>query len=61
VALHWDKEGNISSSDFMSGFLTEAGVSGRPVDITQDSGGNLYISDDLAGRIYQVKYTSAVE
>ena len=27
VALHWDKDGNISSSDFMSGFLTEAGVS----------------------------------
>lgn len=54
VALHWDRDGNISSSDFMSGFLTEAGVSGRPVDITQDRSGNLYISDDLAGRVYRV-------
>lgn len=58
VALHWDSEGKITSSDFMSGFLSEDGVSGRPVDITQDSRGNLYISDDLAGRIYRVMFRS---
>ena len=56
VALHWDKAGKISSSDFMGGFLSAKGVSGRPVDITEDQKGNLYISDDLAGRIYRVTY-----
>jgi glucose/arabinose dehydrogenase len=61
VALHWDKDGNISSSDFMSGFLKEAGVSGRPVDISEDQKGNLYISDDLAGRIYRLSYNQGIE
>ena len=61
VALHWDKNGNISSSDFVSGFLSEKGVSGRPVDITEDQQGNLYISDDLAGRIYRVVFNSGEE
>jgi glucose/arabinose dehydrogenase len=58
VALHWDNEGKITSSDFLRGFLSDEGVSGRPVDITQDSRGNLYISDDLAGRIYRVTFRS---
>jgi glucose/arabinose dehydrogenase len=61
VALHWNKDGHISSSDFMSGFLTEAGVSGRPVDISEDQKGNLYISDDLAGRIYRLSYNQGIE
>ena len=56
IALHWDALGNISSSDFMAGFLTDSGVAGRPVDIAEDRRGNLYISDDLAGRIYRVTY-----
>lgn len=56
IALHWDASGNISSSDFMAGFLTDSGVAGRPVDIAEDRRGNFYISDDLAGRIYQVTY-----
>lgn len=56
IALHWDASGNISSSDFMAGFLTEKGVIGRPVDIAEDSHGNLYISDDLAGRIYMLGF-----
>ena len=56
IALHWDESENISSSDFMAGFLTEKGVIGRPVDISEDRRGNLYISDDLAGRIYKVSF-----
>ena len=56
IALHWDQAKNISSSDFMSGFLSDKGVSGRPVDITEDRQGNLYISDDLSGRIYRVTF-----
>jgi glucose/arabinose dehydrogenase len=57
LALHWDNQGNIQSSDFLSGFLTADGIIGRPVDINQDKLGRIYISDDLAGRIYRVSYT----
>ena len=56
LALHWDNQGNIQSSDFLTGFLTRDGIIGRPVDINQDKLGRIYISDDLAGRIYRVSY-----
>ena len=56
LSLHWDNKGNIQGRDFMSGFLTPAGTIGRPVDINQDKQGRIYISDDLAGRIYRVSY-----
>ena len=56
LSLHWDNKGNIQGRDFMSGFLTPEGTIGRPVDINQDKQGRIYISDDLAGRIYRVSY-----
>ena len=45
--------------DFLSGFLPESAggpnqAIGRPVDLTFDGDGNLYISDDKAGVIYRV-------
>jgi len=40
----------------MTGFLSPQGVIGRPVDIAENRSGDLYISDDLAGRIYRVSY-----
>ena len=58
IALHWNEQGEIHSSDFMHGFLSVKGVIGRPVDIAQDSSGDVYISDDLGGRIYRVSYNS---
>lgn len=53
--------------DFISGWLTDTGALGRPVDIlvqsfdtTQDrQSGVAYISDDKAGVIYKVKYDTA--
>lgn len=57
VSLHWDSHGNIKSRDFLTGFLSEEGVIGRPVDVTQDKQGRIYISDDFAGRIYRVSYS----
>jgi len=54
VSLHWDKEGKIEERDFMTGFRTEQGLVGRPVDIAEDQNGVIYISDDNAGVIYQV-------
>ena len=59
LSLHWDNKGNIQGRDFMSGFLTPKGTIGRPVDINQDKQGRIYISDDLAGRIYRVSYVGS--
>jgi glucose/arabinose dehydrogenase len=58
ISLHWDDQGNIESRDFVSGFLADDGIMGRPVGITQDSQGRLFITDDLGGQIYRVKYST---
>lgn len=43
------------SEDFITGFLDEnEKVSGRPVDLLFDDKGNLFISDDYAGKVYVV-------
>ncbi len=42
------------AEDFITGFLQGNQTYGRPVDLTFDSTGNLYISDDKAGRVYRV-------
>lgn len=44
-------------SDFMTGFLQGNQTLGRPVDLTFDQNGRLYISDDKAGVIYLVSST----
>jgi glucose/arabinose dehydrogenase len=40
--------------DFVTGFIDNGTVNGRPVDLTFDSSGNLYISDDKTGNVYIV-------
>ncbi len=40
------------AEDFISGWLTDGEVLGRPVDLLFDQQGALYISDDKAGLIY---------
>ena len=55
TSLHWDEDGNIHSRDFLSGFLIDQTVLGRPVGVIQDSQGSVYISDDLGGRIYRMR------
>lgn len=51
-----DAAGNvIKDDDFLSGWLDEAGVLGRPADIEYDATSDaLYISDDRSGVIYRV-------
>ncbi|WP_345550156.1 PQQ-dependent sugar dehydrogenase [Microbulbifer aestuariivivens] len=58
VSLHWDDKGNIRERDFLWGFLGEdrETVYGRPVAFTEDTSGNIYISDDYAGAVYRVRY-----
>jgi glucose/arabinose dehydrogenase len=56
VSLHWQNDGSIVEKDFMTGFLKDDNVIGRPVDVTEGSDGAIYISDDFAGAIYRVAY-----
>jgi glucose/arabinose dehydrogenase len=43
--------------DFVTGFLADSNVLGRPVGVLQTNDGSLLISDDQGGVIYRVTYT----
>ena len=43
---------------FISGWLQNEKVFGRPSDLIVSSDGSLLIADDLAGSIYKVSYSS---
>ncbi len=52
-----DSGGNLSGrEDFITGWLTDDGALGRPVDVLLRPDGIMYISDDKAGVVYRVKY-----
>ena len=53
VALTW-RDGAISEAPFLTGFLKDGVVSGRPVDIAEAPDGTVYISDDFGGVIWRV-------
>lgn len=55
VKLNVDGETVTQQEDFVTGFLSGGDVIGRPVDVTFDEDGNLYISDDKAGYIYRLR------
>ncbi len=50
-------EGNriTGSEDVITGFINGRTVAARPVDVTFDAPGNLYVSDDKTGTIYIVQ------
>ncbi len=54
VALHWDADGSIHSSDFLTGFLVDENVIGRPADVAEDADGGIYVSDDYANAVYKI-------
>lgn len=54
VALRWRDDGTIEESDFLSGFLGEDGIIGRPAFVTEGRDGAIYVSDDYAGVVYRV-------
>ncbi len=56
ISLHWLADGSIQARDFITGFLSEKGIMGRPVSIAEDKAGQLYLTDDLGGRIYRIRY-----
>jgi glucose/arabinose dehydrogenase len=59
VSLHWEPDGSVSERDFLTGFLRDDDVIGRPVDVIQGPDGAIYVSDDFAGAIYRVAAGSA--
>lgn len=52
VRLKIEGDQTTSENDLITGFLKGQQASGRPVDLTFDQNGNLYLSDDKAGRVY---------
>ncbi|NND69157.1 MAG: oxidoreductase [Halioglobus sp.] len=58
VSLHFTDAG-VEERDFLSGFNSSEGITGRPVDVVQGPAGDIYISDDYAGAIYRVTYTGS--
>ncbi|MEY2920018.1 MAG: hypothetical protein RL261_1323, partial [Pseudomonadota bacterium] len=54
VALDWQPDGRIVERDFLTGFLSDDGVLGRPAGIAQGPDGAIFITDDYAGVIYRV-------
>lgn len=57
VRYRLDAQGNYQSEeDFISGWLSNSEVLGRPVDILIQPGGLMYITDDKAGVVYRVTY-----
>jgi glucose/arabinose dehydrogenase len=59
VSLHWQPDGTIVERDFLSGFLRDENVIGRPVDVAEGPDGAFYVSDDYAGAIYRVAFGEA--
>lgn len=56
VALHWDAGGGIRSDDFVTGFLVDEQVFGRPVDVVESPvDGTIFVSDDYGGAIYAIR------
>lgn len=54
VSLHWGPDGGIEERPFLTGFLRDEEVIGRPVDVAEGPDGALYVSDDYGGAIYRV-------
>jgi glucose/arabinose dehydrogenase len=57
VSLHWGDDGSIEERDFLSGFIGESGVIGRPTSVVEGPDGTVYVADDYAGAIYRVTPT----
>lgn len=54
----WDATGRITQRDFLTGFLKDEAVIGRPVDAAQGQDGSIYISDDHGGSIFRLSVGS---
>lgn len=51
ISLSWG-DGGIVAEDFLTGFLTDDEVIGRPAELAEGADGSVYISDDYASAVY---------
>ena len=56
VRLSWNESGAIAQFDFITGFLIDGDVIGRPVDVEESQDGAIYVSDDFTGSVYRLAY-----
>lgn len=56
VSLHWGDDGRIEEREFATGFELDGDVIGRPVDLVEGPGAEIYLSDDYGGSIYRITY-----
>ena len=54
VALRWGDDGRIVETDFLTGFLGQDGILGRPAGIATGPAGEIFVADDYAGVIYRI-------
>jgi hypothetical protein len=59
VALRFAPDGTIGETPFLTGFMRDEQVSGRPVDPAVGPDGALYVSDDYTGVVYRIAYGTA--
>jgi glucose/arabinose dehydrogenase len=60
IAAKLNKDGSVKSWEpFLTGFLQNNEYIGRPVDVQVMKDGSLLVSDDHAGAVYRVTYSSA--
>jgi len=59
IVAKLNKDGSVKSwQPFLTGFLQNNAYSGRPVDVQVMKDGALLVSDDYAGAVYRVTYSS---
>jgi glucose/arabinose dehydrogenase len=60
VRVKMDDKGNVQGvEDFITGWLTKDGAAlGRPVEVLIQPGGQMYVTDDKAGLVYQISRNS---
>ncbi len=56
VSMHWDSSQRVIEKDFVTGFLVDDEVFGRPAEVAEGPDGAIYFSDDYFGVIYRVAY-----
>jgi glucose/arabinose dehydrogenase len=54
VALRWGPNGTIEAQDFVTGFLVDDEVFGRPAELAEAPDGTIYVSDDFANAVYRI-------
>ncbi len=54
VSLSFNTKGEVEMQDFLSGFLRDGEVIGRPAELSESNDQFVYISDDYANAVYRV-------